>query len=155
MNKSMEFLVLSRDKIRDYITTKRHILIQIYCHNDYPEPIKDLSSRVDTLQLQFDDWNNSQRTKLEGIYKNSQKLSEMIFFNDNHAKDIIQFVKKYLDKIELVVVQCDAGISRSAAVAAALSKCINDTDEYFFKNYLPNSLVYSIIMGNWNEWRIK
>jgi predicted protein tyrosine phosphatase len=43
------------------------------------------------------------------------------------------FINKYLDKVELIVCQCDAGISRSSAMAAALSKYITNDDKYFFK----------------------
>jgi len=147
----MKFLTLNRDMVKNYITDKKHILIQIYCHDDYAEPTIELWTRLDTLQLQFDDWNVEQKIKIEARYENSQKMKDMIYFNENHAKKIIKFVEKYLDKIELIVVQCDAGISRSAGVAAALSKCINNDDKYFFKNYLPNSLVYSTILKVWNE----
>lgn len=147
----MKFLVLNRDRIKNYTTDKKHILIQIYCHDDYAEPTIYLHSRLDTLQLQFDDWNMNQKNMIEKSYPKSKKRQEMVFFSEKHAEQIINFVKRYLDKIELIIIQCDAGISRSAGVAAALSKCINADDEYFFKQYLPNSLVYSKILKEWNK----
>lgn len=147
----MQFLILNRDKVKNYITDKKHILIQIYCHDDYAEEASNLHTRLDTLQIQFDDWNAEQKNKIEECYETSEKMKAMIFFSEKHAEKIIKFVKKYLDKIELIVCQCDAGISRSAAVAAALSKCLNKNDEYFFKKYLPNSLVYSTILKVWNR----
>lgn len=147
----MEFLILNRDRVKSYSTEKKHILIQIYCHDDYAEPTLHLWTRLDTLQIQFDDWDENAKNKICELYKTSQKAKEMIFFSEKHAKRIIKFVKRYLDKIELIVCQCDAGISRSAGVTAALSKCINDDDEYFFKHYLPNSLVHSTILKEWNK----
>jgi predicted protein tyrosine phosphatase len=147
----MKFLVLNRDSVKNFATLDKHILIQIYCHDDYAESTLPLTSRLDILQLQFDDWNEDAKNKIEAYYTKSQKAKEMIFFSDEHAKKIIEFVKKYLNKIELIVVQCDAGISRSAAVAAALSKCLNNDDEYFFKHYLPNSLVYKTILKKWER----
>ena len=65
------------------------------------------------------------------------------------AKKIVKFVKKYLNDVELIVCQCEAGISRSAGIAAGLAKCIDGDDDYFFKRYLPNSLVYSMIRKEW------
>jgi len=145
----MQFLVLNRDSVKHFKTDKVHILIQIYCSNDYVEPIEFLSSRRDVLKLQFDDWNAEQKIKIESRYENSQKMKDMIYFDNNLAKSIVEFVKKHIDDIEMIICQCDAGISRSAAVAAALSKCIHGNDEYYFKHYLPNSLVYKTILEEW------
>lgn len=59
---------------------------------------------------------------------------------------ILEFAKKNKDK--LIVCQCDAGISRSSAVAAALSKIHNDDDNWVFNNkqYRPNMYVYRILV---------
>lgn len=147
----MKFLVYNRDNIKNYATSDKHILIQAYCHDDYAEPIPHLLTRLDALQLQFDDWNAEQKTLIEKEYPHSEHAKTMIYFNEAHAKKLIRFVKKHLDKIDLIIVQCDAGISRSPGVAAALSKCLNGDDSYFFKHYLPNSLVYSTILKEWNK----
>jgi len=147
----MQFLVLNRDSIKNYKTDKRHILIQIYCHDDYAEPLEFLASRIDVLKLQFDDWNAEQRILIEKEYTHSAKANNTIYFDETHAKSIVEFVRKHISAITLIVAQCDAGISRSAAVIAALSKCINGDDEYYFKHYLPNSLVYSLILKEWNK----
>lgn len=50
---------------------------------------------------------------------------------------------------ELLVVQCEAGISRSAAVAAAILKRYTDDDSGVFSGnlYLPNRLVYSTVLN--------
>lgn len=147
----MQFLILNRDRVKNYVTDKKHILIQAYCHNDYPEEPSKLWTRLGVLQLQFDDWDAEQKTLIEKEYPHSERAKHMIYFSEQHAKKLIRFVKKHLDKIELIVVQCDAGISRSTGIAAALSKCVNDDDECFFKQYLPNSLVYSTILKEWDK----
>ena len=46
---------------------------------------------------------------------------------------------------------CEAGISRSAGAVAALSKVINGDDSYFFKMFLPNRLVYRLILQEANN----
>ena len=135
--------------VKDYTTNKNHILISAYCHDDTPAELSKCISRIDVLRLQFDDWDDEQRIKIKARYQNSQKMKDMIFFSEEHAKQLVDFVRKYLNDIELIICQCDAGISRSAGMAAALSKCIENDDKIFFKNYLPNSLVYSTILKIW------
>ncbi len=147
----MQFTVLNRDSVNKYRPDKRHILIQIYCHSDYAEPLEFLASRRDVLKLQFDDLNAEQKILIEGRYPHSEQSKKFIYFSEMHAKQIIEFINKHLNNIELIVTQCDAGISRSAAVAAALSKCINGDDAFFFRCFLPNSLVYKTILEEWHK----
>ena len=46
---------------------------------------------------------------------------------------------------------CEAGISRSAGIAAALSKIIDKVDTIFFKNFIPNRHIYRTIMEEWAD----
>lgn len=151
LGETMEFLVLPRYKVKDYVTDKKHILISIYCHDDTPAELDPNPLRLAILPLQFDDWDTKAKESIETKYKNSAEAQKQIFFSEEHAKQIIEFVRRYSDKIDLIICQCAAGISRSAGVAAALSKCLNGEDGYFFKNYLPNSLVYSTILKVWSS----
>jgi hypothetical protein len=54
-------------------------------------------------------------------------------------------VNKVWDKIDLLMVHCLAGISRSAAVAAAIAKVKYNDDSLYFTRYKPNISVYSIL----------
>lgn len=64
---------------------------------------------------------------------------------DSDAKNIFDFVNKYTCGI---VCQCEAGISRSSGLAAALSLYFNETDKHFFKPpYVPNMFVYRKILS--------
>lgn len=67
------------------------------------------------------------------------------FFTRYDAKRIRTFVEQYQAKVDRIVVSCEAGISRSCAVAAALSRKINGDDARYFKSGLPNSLVYRLL----------
>jgi hypothetical protein len=58
--------------------------------------------------------------------------------------------------VNIIVAQCDAGISRSSATAAALSKIIRNDDSFYFKIYYPNKLIYSIILKEYiSSYRTK
>lgn len=62
-------------------------------------------------------------------------------------KDFIEKINKE-NNIDLLIIHCHAGISRSAAVAAAISKIFNGTDtQYFYSNkFNPNMFVYNKIL---------
>ena len=129
----MEFLVLSRQEIEKFYTAKKHIVISISDCNEACANFPKQASRIDFLFLKFAD--------LDKSHKKFKVCSIEI------AQQIWDFVQKYLDKIDLIVCQCEAGISRSAGIAAALSKALNGDDKYFFKHYLPNMLVYSLLLN--------
>ena len=77
-----------------------------------------------------------------------------VLFNETHAQLILSFVAAHPDA-ERLNVHCDAGYSRSPAIAAALSKILVGDDRYFFQRYRPNMLVYRRILeahyGNVHE----
>lgn len=64
------------------------------------------------------------------------------------AKKILSFVESKIDKVSFIVVQCEAGISRSAGVCAGLMKIYNGDDFEIFDNprYAPNMSCYRMIL---------
>lgn len=64
------------------------------------------------------------------------------------AQEILQFVESVQGQIECLLVHCDAGMSRSPAVAAAIAKIFigEDEDKSYFQRYFPNYLVYKLIL---------
>ena len=65
------------------------------------------------------------------------------------AQEIWKFVDKVWNKIDLLMVHCSAGVSRSAAVGKAISykyeqKYIN----YYDRLFSPNNLIYNILLEN-------
>lgn len=87
--------------------------------------------------------------------KRKNKL--VLYYNDNSkdfnkkmAHKIIKFVKKHKNK--KIYCLCDAGISRSAAIAAALNECYNN--DYSIWNswhYEPNKHIYNILKNELKE----
>lgn len=68
-------------------------------------------------------------------------------FNNQIANKIIDFTKKIDFSKNTLVVCCDGGISRSAAVAAAILRKQKGNYKAIFKNckYTPNILVFKIL----------
>ena len=63
------------------------------------------------------------------------------------AQKIRDYVRAYADKVECIIVHCEAGISRSAGVMAAIQKyLLGDDSEIFNSNlYLPNEHCYRLM----------
>ena len=140
----MKFKVLSRKKVEQYNVKEKHLLISFRdVGSEVPNfPVND--NRVECLMFEFTDLNSQQVTRMsdESIKKNKVKL-----FDKDSAKEIWDVVYKYKDEIKWIIVHCEVGISRSAGAVAALSKIMNGTDEYFFKHFIPNMLVYKLILN--------
>jgi predicted protein tyrosine phosphatase len=68
------------------------------------------------------------------------------------ASKIRQFVEANKDR--KIIVHCDAGISRSAGIAAALMKFYNGDDSMIFDSprYRPNMLCYRLMLNELNDW---
>lgn len=62
------------------------------------------------------------------------------------ARSIIAFVQAHLAEVQLIICQCEAGISRSASVAAALSRILQGEDNFFFTHYAPNDWIYHTLL---------
>ena len=63
---------------------------------------------------------------------------------ENDAKRVAVFVNAIWDKIDYLIVHCEAGISRSSGVAAAILKAKTGDDSEIFENvrYVPNRTCY-------------
>lgn len=63
---------------------------------------------------------------------------------DDDAIQIRDFVLKWKDKVDTLWIHCDAGISRSAGVAAGILEFLGEDISYIFdsKMYYPNLLCY-------------
>lgn len=62
---------------------------------------------------------------------------------------------QYVDKVSQIIVHCDAGYSRSPAVAAALAKALRESDEEFFgHDFCINNHVYTTLLKQLSERKI-
>ena len=87
------------------------------------------------LRLKFDD--------VERDYKNEHCITK------EDAESIVKFVNKNKNKVDKFIVHCEAGVSRSAGVGAAIMKALNGDDWDVFKNPLkcPNMKCYRTVLN--------
>lgn len=134
----MKFIVKSRSDIHNaFHPGGRSVLISI------TDPDKDhcipSGKYVDMLCVKFHDADRQS----PGIQ----------LIDDNISSKIIDFVVKNLN-VDSIIVNCEAGISRSAGVAAALSRIFNgDDSELVRAKPFFNRKVYRTILETW-EYRL-
>lgn len=62
------------------------------------------------------------------------------------AQAIWRFVDEQRGQVEVLVVHCEMGMSRSPAVAAAVTRALGGDDAGFFERYSPNRYVYDLLL---------
>ena len=166
----MKIRVFSEESIEQFKTDNDHIVISVHSPKTNPVKLPLQKSRLDSLFLAFHDidegalditkrkdcnmcegtgyikkWRHIENGR---CFKCNREGMDLRLFGNKDAEKILNFVNEYIEKIDLIAVNCEAGISRSSGISAALSLIFNGkgTDEYYFKNYLPNTLVYRKIL---------
>ena len=125
----------------DNYTYKPSVIVSISDMWDNPPSLpKTTTNKIkDILTLQFED---TELVSEDGI-------------TDDDAKQIAMFVDKYFGNIDMIVVHCEAGVSRSAGCAAAIMKFYRNDDSPIFDNghYVPNMLVYRKVLNALFKWK--
>lgn len=133
----MLFWILSRKEMEEeagFINTP-HMVISISDEGSPKTEFTKNDYRKGLLRVKFDDVDS----KTDGQYPITQ----------SEAINIARFVNVHKDKVNLIVVHCEAGISRSSATAAAIAFFLDKpTSMDIFKDcrYRPNMLVYRKVM---------
>lgn len=132
----MRFITLSKKEMESkYFTiTENHLLISINNPNEETH-IHNNRYCHGILKINFLD--------IEDIDTNE------VYFDRDIARQILDFVDKNCAKVTTIVVHCGVGVSRSVAVASALSKIINHSDDNIFSYGIPNMLVYTTILDEY------
>ena len=95
-------------------------------------PVLSEANRVGLLRLVFDDITQPDTPRS---------------FTPALAAEILDFVTSVWDKVEVLLIHCDVGLSRSPAVAAALSRIYYGDDGPWFELDFPNRLVYDVLVA--------
>jgi predicted protein tyrosine phosphatase len=110
-------------------------------------------NRLGILSLQFYDIEDiSAEMSLKDAVEYLTQFGDGLF-KDDQASQIVDFVELVKDKAEGLLVHCEAGVSRSAAVAAAIELMLNSSNERVFndRRYSPNLYVYSKLLLAWQK----
>lgn len=126
--------------------TEKALLIRIADVGTHFKPLKNPDLYDAILEIHFNDINEE-----DDYWGLSQKEEhEMKLFNERHASMIYSFLDKHPDRGQIVV-HCNAGVSRSSAVAMGIAEHYGDTGTLEqlkeIKRYLPNPRVLTIMRG--------
>lgn len=131
----MKLVVHSRPAIERALPPEEpHVVISITTTEDDVANLPDAPSRLGVLRLSFPDADAA------------VAVSEERLFSEAHADRIWDFFDAHRDAIECVVLHCDAGLSRSPGVAAAIARVELGDDAHFFRRYHPNMRVYRTLL---------
>jgi len=123
----------------DINDNKTWALISIYSIKEListPQRIQNLKEIkcIDYLSLKFSDI--------------EKEMEGEILFNEHHAKKILYFINKIKDKAEILIIHCEAGISRSGAVGLFLCRAIGLNEGLFWlwnPRIYPNNHVLDVL----------
>ena len=132
----MNFLILSRNRAKEFSCRKQaypYIIISITDVGAERVGFRKNVFLKDVLRVSFED------VDTDGVHA----------ITDDDARKIVRFVNKWKKQVELIVIHCEAGMSRSAGVCAALMLWINGSDEFIFGNpfYKPNMKCYRTVLN--------
>jgi len=149
----MKFFVRSRDSVVIWVDIVNQLAGE---DNALVISVKDPKSKP----VDFGTMNEDRILRLsfhDVDFQHPTDLPDIVRFDGTLAKLIKVFMLEWMLKSEdadklVVVVHCEAGISRSAAIAAALSKhCIGDDSVFFRSPFIPNRMVYKILLDCLNN----
>lgn len=120
-----KILILPKDSAANFSYNKPWACISISHTNQFPEIKKE--NRIGLLQLQFGD---------------IDYYLEDVSFTNEQAKAALRFASKIWNKVDILMIHCHAGISRSSAIGMAISEVYQkEVSNLFEQIYHPNSLV--------------
>jgi predicted protein tyrosine phosphatase len=131
----MEILVANREQIARGLRMTRAWALVSVSDPGRPQPALPLDPlRTGVLRLQFDD--------AEPGDVALDKDVPLRLFAAEDARAVWAFLSIQRTRARCLVVQCEAGWSRSAAIAAAISYALGEDASRFFQNYTPNVFVF-------------
>lgn len=145
----MDFLILNRGQVGKISLDVPHVVISI-CEPEKKFPhIKGWWNKnpnlLGIIRLKYTDEDSPADAIRVG--------QEHYLFTDEQADKVLDFIENMKDRVELIICQCDGGISRSSGTAAALSVILNGSrsDNWIFNSpqYVPNMFVYRKLLSRW------
>ncbi len=135
---NIEFIVASRRDIERHLPAwAPYIVISISDPGAYAPRIRQNGRCQGVLRLQFHD---------AELKPGLVSPPENILMAGQQAMTIWRFIRTHLAHIRIIVVQCEADMCRSPAVAAAICRGLGGDDTEFWHGRLPNKHVYRLVL---------
>jgi predicted protein tyrosine phosphatase len=142
---------MSREKAEAYVGTVSYAMISITDPDSPEAKLRFDPNRIATLRLAFHDF-TEEPEEFEALMAEAEdQPGEWVLPSAIHAQAIVGFYRSVAPKIEKLIVHCEAGVSRSAAVGAALAHCLGQADEQFFSRSHPNHRVRRLVIEAWDR----
>ena len=129
----MKIKIMSRLEAIHYSTLlhkEKSIIVSISEPTTTNPTFFENNSILDVLFLKFDDI----------IQEELKVVPHLKLMTKEDVYNIKQFIDKYKDKIDTIIVHCHAGVSRSSAVACGICLYLGKDDYYIWNDtYYPNS----------------
>ena len=139
MNTSLGFIVVSRQEIETGLLLRSpYIVISIADPGSRLPKIRRSALCLGILRMRFHDAEPCQDFILP---------PEIKLMTRRQALTAWRFVYQYLAHVQTIVVHCEAGMSRSPAVAAAVCRGLGGDDRRFFQEYQPNMHIYRLMLA--------
>lgn len=124
--KNVDILVLNKSEAENYKPILPTAVISITAPENELARFVFTDRFLGILRLQFHDINEP-----------SDKYRLM---SKEDAKRVVDFMYQFEQEAQMFLIHCEAGLSRSAGVAAALSWLLNGDDNYFYSYaFRPNA----------------
>lgn len=145
----MKFFVYNKERMAQAQHAEPHIIISILTPGapfDAKLPISEKTRGI--LRLRFHDIDTEDKSEDFREYIRLSNIPEEELFTEDHAGQILSFVRPLIaGDLESILVHCEAGVSRSPAVAAGLAHALfNQDPTEYFKRYTPNKRVYVTLL---------
>lgn len=134
------FLVLGREEIKNFEPNVKSILISVTDPESIEAELIESKNLINILRLKFHDIGKTKKFGNEHISDLPMSIED--------ANKIWNFIIENFSKPQLIICQCEQGVSRSAAIAAAISRVLQNEDQYFFENFWVNRYVYDLLIEN-------
>jgi predicted protein tyrosine phosphatase len=150
-----DIVALSEDNVQRYECDVPHVVISITGPGCEFPVLPENPNRRAVLRLAFHDIDGTKGDSV-AAWLRSHNI-EPVAMTEEQGEQVRVLLAQHQD-IDAIIVNCQAGMSRSVGAAAAISKTLTGDDSQFFERRLnahhhPNMLVYRTVFNAMNKER--
>ena len=139
----IDISVFSRADVHEFATDRPYILISVRDPGTEPVEVNVMPHQVARLDLEISDVDATNKPNL-------QNIGNIKLFTIDDAASILRLFEITRPCINLIIINCEAGVSRSSAIAAALTRIMGNSDAVYFDSkgpYCPNKFIYKMLLN--------